>query len=151
MKKNGISTPHIFGKICKKHPELMGERYFCQSRCVGCSRTIHAAFYRANSEKYKRMNRENYAGRREERKIKDAAYHAKNREKRIAQSRARFLANKQSYRDSAKKWGMENKERKAKKNKAWYTANYERFVASVKNNIILRKRLIGAQSLSKKY
>jgi hypothetical protein len=29
--------PHVFGKVCAKHPELKGERYECE-KCIGCLR-----------------------------------------------------------------------------------------------------------------
>lgn len=99
-----MSSPHIFGKICHKHPELNGERYRSQKKCLLC--------IKESNINHKNKNREYILAR-------DRGYHQLNRDKRILKSREYYRSNLERCRALAKQWAIENKERKSATSAAW--------------------------------
>src|SRR3990167_10332043 len=80
------------GKVCRKHPELKGERY-ASNHCPGCHRKNATSWAVANREKKYAINRK---------------WTSANREAKRAINRKWADANPEQARESARKWKAAN-------------------------------------------
>lgn len=126
----------IVGKICAKHPELGGERYVTQKKCISCAKESSAAYRK------KRIEHCN---------ARDSIYYQNNKERITAYRKKYYEKNKEKFLASAMKWAAENKEKKDAQKKAWSKANWRRSIGSIKNNNTIRERILTAQKIAKKF
>ena len=82
----------FFGKVCVKHPNLLGERYFRDVRCLGCHSARTKAWYVKNDGRKK--------------------YRVKNKELQAEYSKRWRLANAEKYKAQYKSSHLRNAEKR---------------------------------------
>mgnify|MGYP001564125507 CR=1 FL=1 len=125
-----------FKKVCRKHPELNGERRKENRSCIGCLKDYKAG--------YRAKNKELIAAR-----FKD--WLGKNKEKRAAYCKAWGERNKEWWLTYNKNQYATEKEVRAVKLAVWRKENPDRVRATATMHAVLRKRLIGGQAIARTF
>jgi len=136
LNSDGQPSNHYFGKICHKHPELIGKRLEGNRACYGC-------FLEAK-KKYREINKTEIA-----RKFKQ--WNEKNREKRAVSQKIWQQKNNEYIKRKSKIYYEKNKAKKAEYLRIWRLSNKDKVLATATTHKIIRKRLICGQKLARTF
>ena len=119
-----------YGKICPKHPDLMGSRYSDgRGSCVACQNNRTADYYVRNKENHQKLVADYYQTVTKEKR--------KNNPEHFNKIGAKF---RQLHPEKCQEWS-----------KKWRERNREKWLANGKQSWILRNAIIGGQKIAKRF
>lgn len=163
----------VYGKVCEKHPEFEGKRSGSRGACVGCAKE-RMSRYRSNNPNF---SSDYYHANKEQQNATTKAWRERNSDRVKETSKTHYLKNRQWHLNYSKEYRSRFPEKHKAASAAWYQANKHRnnefyqkrkdyliaankewraknkkaVSAYARNQEVLRKRVIGAQALSKAY
>jgi hypothetical protein len=159
-------------KICEKHPNLIGKRYK-DGKCPECKREYNAdwkiknkdkikakaienrpkkkAYAEKHKEKYKDYNKDYYIRHKEKFSKTNKEYRESHKEESKEYSKIYRSKNKQRLSASQKIYRELNKEKISIVKRKCFDNNRESYLAKIKNNNIIRQRLISSQKIARFY